>query len=215
MVFGALVIWVFASAFAFVAKGRAWKQCGLSTEAQRLTSLPCGLTERQFQALHSLQYHAHTLHRVAEDDLTEGFSLIARVAAFVYELHLLENCGFARLSGTEKEHLDLISQTELVPLELVLDLLISLLALLWWSVSATTYLRGTGCGIRNAPALSPWPLKTGRNPCLQSTTELFACWLKGCSCEPSRSSEHKMKRYRRLERSRCCREYRSMPCTNV
>ncbi len=48
----------------------------------------------------------------------------------MYEPHLFEDGGFARLSSSEEEHLDLIPQVHFVPLQLVLNLLVPRLALL-------------------------------------------------------------------------------------
>jgi len=61
---------------------------------------------------------------------SEAFSLVSRVSTLVDELHLLEDGGLAGFTGTEQQHLDLVPKVHLVPLQLVLDLLVPLLALL-------------------------------------------------------------------------------------
>lgn len=114
------------------------------------------VVERQLQRLHGLEDDAHRLDRVAEDDLLERLALVARVAALVDELHLLENCrlagftstcselecdgaeGVARLL-TEQQHLDLVALHHLVALELVLNLLVPLLPLLLLCAHAATH----------------------------------------------------------------------------
>ena len=48
----------------------------------------------------------------------------------MYELHLFEDRRLAGLARTQQQHLDLISETQLVSLQLVLNLLIPLLPLL-------------------------------------------------------------------------------------
>jgi hypothetical protein len=58
------------------------------------------VVERELKRLHGLEDDAHRLDRVAEDDLLERLPLVARVAALVDELHLLEYGRLARLSGT-------------------------------------------------------------------------------------------------------------------
>ena len=46
------------------------------------------------------EHRPHGLDGVGEDDFFVGLSLRVGVAAVVNELHLLENGGFSRLSGT-------------------------------------------------------------------------------------------------------------------
>lgn len=50
----------------------------------------------ELERLHGFENDAHRLDCVAEDDLLEGFPLVARVAALVDELHLLQD---GRLPG--------------------------------------------------------------------------------------------------------------------
>lgn len=63
------------------------------------------------------------------DSITE-YDLLVRVpfrvivTSVVNEFHLLENRGFARLAGTEEEHLDFVLGHESITLELGLDLVI-------------------------------------------------------------------------------------------
>jgi hypothetical protein len=113
------------------------------------------VVKRQLERLHGLEDDAHRLHRVGEDDLLERLPLVARVAALVDELHLLENRRLSGLSGscgmletaavnhvallTEEQHLDLVALHHLVALELVLNLLIALLALLLLCAHAATH----------------------------------------------------------------------------
>lgn len=58
------------------------------------------VVERQLQRLHGFEDDAHRLDRVAEDDLLKRLPLVARVAALVDELHLLEDCRLAGFTGT-------------------------------------------------------------------------------------------------------------------
>lgn len=59
------------------------------------------IVEGQLQRLHGFEDDAHRLDGVAEDDLFEGFPLIARIPALVDQLHLLEDGRLSRLSGSE------------------------------------------------------------------------------------------------------------------
>jgi hypothetical protein len=77
----------------------AFNLCGLHEDGLNVV-LGALVIERQLQGLHSLEDDAHRLHRVAEDDLLEGFPLVARVAALVDELHLLENGRLAGFTST-------------------------------------------------------------------------------------------------------------------
>lgn len=61
---------------------------------------------------------------------SKALPLVSRVAAFVDELHLLENSRLARFSRTQQQHFNFISQVHFVPLQLVLNLLIPRFALL-------------------------------------------------------------------------------------
>jgi hypothetical protein len=114
------------------------------------------VVERQLQRLHGLEDDAHRLDGVAEDDLLEGLALIARVAALMDQLHLLENrrlAGFTSTYGvlesgsaksgaallTEQQHLDLVALHHLVALELVLNLLVPLLPLLLFCAHSATH----------------------------------------------------------------------------
>jgi hypothetical protein len=58
------------------------------------------VVEWQLERLHRLQDDAHRLDCVAEDDLLERLALVARVAALVDELHLLEDGGLSGFTGT-------------------------------------------------------------------------------------------------------------------
>lgn len=57
------------------------------------------VVQRELERLHGLEDHTHRLHRVAEDNLLEGLSFIARVTALVDELHLLEDGRFSRFTS--------------------------------------------------------------------------------------------------------------------
>ena len=48
----------------------------------------------------------------------------------MYELHLLEDGRLSRFSSTEQQHFDFIPKVQFVSLQLILNLLIPLLALL-------------------------------------------------------------------------------------
>ena len=118
------------------------------------------VVERQLERLHGLKDDAHRLHRVAEDDLLERLALVARVSTLVDELHLLENgrlsgftgsCALLEAAGmtraailTKEQHLDLIALHHLVALELVLNLLVPLLALLLLCAHSATHDGGRG-----------------------------------------------------------------------
>jgi hypothetical protein len=129
--------------------------CGLHEDGLDVV-LGALVIERQLERLHGLEDDAHRLHGVAEDDLLERLTLVARVTALVDELHLLEDGRLAGLSGTcaaldgcdggrvargltEQEHLDLVALHHLVALELVLNLLIPLLALLLLCAHSATH----------------------------------------------------------------------------
>jgi hypothetical protein len=118
------------------------------------------VVEWQLERLHGLKDDAHRLDGVAEDDLLERLALIARVPALVDELHLLEDGRLSGLSGscalledadvagvailTEEQHLDLVALHHLVALELVLNLLVPLLALLLLCAHSATHDGGRG-----------------------------------------------------------------------
>lgn len=129
--------------------------CGLHEDGLDVV-LGALVVERQLQRLHCLEDDAHRLDGVAEDDLLERLALIARVAALVDELHLLEDCRLAGFTSTcsvlesgvanvgtrlltEQQHLDFVALHHLVALELVLDFLIPLLALLFLCAHSATH----------------------------------------------------------------------------
>lgn len=58
------------------------------------------ILEREFEGLHSLENDAHGLNGVAENDFLERLSLVARIAALVDKLHLLQNGGFSGFTST-------------------------------------------------------------------------------------------------------------------
>lgn len=113
----------------------------------------------QLQRFHGLEDDAHRLDGVGEDDFLEGLTLIPRVATLVDKLHLLENRRLAGFTSTysdsqqaspsidhrqsaartKEQHLDLVALHHLVPLELVLNLLVSLLPLLLFCAHPTTH----------------------------------------------------------------------------
>lgn len=59
-----------------------------------------GILERKFKRLHGLQNDTHRLNGIAVDDFLERFPFIARVATLVDELHLLQDGGLSRFTGT-------------------------------------------------------------------------------------------------------------------
>jgi hypothetical protein len=128
------------------------------------------ILKRKLEGLHGLENDAHGLNGVAEDDLLERFPLVARVATLVNELHLLQDgrlSGFTSTCSlvnnqsrqwatrdaksvlfkeghllTQKKHLNLVSLHHLVPLQLVLNLFVTGLALLLLGAHSTTHLDG-------------------------------------------------------------------------
>jgi len=121
------------------------------------------IIQRKLKRLHCLEDDTHRLDSVAKDDLLERLSLIARVAALMDELHLLQDRRLPRLTSTylrvsdirrkycaphgrtQEKHLDLVALQHLVSLQLVLDLLIAELPLLLLGAHATTHLGRVLC----------------------------------------------------------------------
>lgn len=104
-----------------------------------------GIRQRQLQRLHSLKDDAHRLDRVAEDDLLERFSLVARVTAFVDELHLLKDrrlSGFTSactetLDSTTKRPNGEMSQSDVPRSSILISLRCCIRSLLsWFSISS-------------------------------------------------------------------------------
>lgn len=54
----------------------------------------------KLKLFHGLENNAHRLNGIAEDNLLEGFPLIARVASLVDQLHLLQDRRLSRLSSS-------------------------------------------------------------------------------------------------------------------
>lgn len=58
------------------------------------------------------------------------------------ELHLFQDRGLARFTGSKKKHLDLIPEVHFIPLQLILNLLIPRLALLGLRTLIATHFGG-------------------------------------------------------------------------
>lgn len=77
----------------------AFNLCGLHEDSLDVV-LGALVVERKLERLHGLEDDTHGLDCVAEDDLLKRLPLVARVAALVDELHLLEDGRLARFTGT-------------------------------------------------------------------------------------------------------------------
>ena len=66
-----------------------------------LNMILCALIiQGQFKWFHCLKYDAHWLDCIAEDDFFEWFPFVTRITSLMYQLHLLQDCRFSRLSST-------------------------------------------------------------------------------------------------------------------
>jgi len=90
--------------------------------------MDCTVFEKMICAACQRSYACHPSPGIAY--FSKAFPLVSGVATLVYELHLFEDRRLAGLARTQQQHLDLISETQLVSLQLVLNLLIPLLPLL-------------------------------------------------------------------------------------